>query len=417
MPANWWAPGARHYPRRMSTLPKRLRSRRDSNGTSPDGPGDIAEPATTGGRIRSGRKTKDLVKSLGPGDIAVIGHRNIDRIAAEDLAASGVGAVLNDEPSSDDRYPNRGPLILVEAGVRLIDFPGVDLFGLLEDGQQVELVGPELRRDGKTVATGLEQLKPDLDRRLEGQQEEIHLALAEFAENTVTHVRSESELLSGNIALPETRTNFRERHVLIVVRGPDYKRDLRALRAYIGDVRPILIGVDGGADAIREAGYRPDMILGDMDSATDVTLKSGAELIVHAYADGRAPGRGRLVDLGLEHTVLPSVGTSQDVAMLMAFEKGASLIVTVGAHFNLIEFLDKDRAGMSSTFLTRLRIGEVLVDAKGVSRLYSPGLSTGPLLLFLGAFLALVVIVVLSSPALADLFDLIWLKLKIWLGF
>jgi uncharacterized membrane-anchored protein len=159
------------------------------------------------------------------------------------------------------------------------------------------------------------------------------------------------------------------------------------------------------------------MILGDMDSATDQTLRSGAELIVHGYSDGRAPGRQRLLDLGVEHSVLPSVGTSQDVAMLMAFEKGADLIVSVGAHFNLIEFLDKDRDGMSSTFLTRLRIGEVLIDAKGVSRLYSPGLSVGPLALFLGAFLVLVVIVVLSSPALADLADLIWLKLKIWVGF
>ncbi|MCB0827803.1 MAG: hypothetical protein KDB62_03220 [Solirubrobacterales bacterium] len=400
----------------MSTLAKRLRSRRDRGRGSVEGrPVDRDLPRTEG-RIRPGRKTKDLVKSLGPGDIAVIGHRNIDRIAAEDLAASGVGAVLNNEPSSDDRYPNRGPLILVEAGVRLVDFPDVDLFALVEDGQLVELAGPELRRDGIPLATGIEQLKPDLDRRIARQQEEIHLALAEFAENTVTHVRDESELLSGNIPLPDTTTDFRDRHVLIVVRGPDYKRDLRALRAYIRDVRPILVGVDGGADAIREAGYRPDMVLGDMDSATDATLKSGAELIVHAYSSGKAPGRQRLVDLGLEHTVLPSVGTSQDVAMLMAYEKGASLVVTVGAHFNLIEFLDKDRAGMSSTFLTRLRIGEVLVDAKGVSRLYSPGLSTGPLLLFLGAFLVLAVIVVLSSPALADLFDLIWLKLKIWLG-
>ncbi|MBK5110386.1 MAG: hypothetical protein JJE10_03355 [Thermoleophilia bacterium] len=399
----------------MSTLAKRLRSRREGGGQPEQVRAAEPDPPTTTGRIRPGRKTKDLVKSLGPADIALIAHRNIDRIAAEDLAASGVTAVVNNEPSSDDRYPNRGPLILVEAGVRLVDFPDDDLFDLLEDGQTVELVGPELRRDGNTVATGLEQFKPDLDRRLAGQQEEIHLALAEFAENTVTHVRDESELLSGNIPLPDTKTEFRDRHVLIVVRGPDYKRDLRTLRAYIRDVRPILIGVDGGADAIRESGYRPDMILGDMDSATDATLKAGAELIVHAYSSGRAPGRQRLVDLGLEHTVLPSVGTSQDVAMLMAFEKGASLIVTVGAHFNLIEFLDKDRAGMSSTFLTRLRIGEVLVDAKGVSRLYTPGLSTGPLLMFLGAFLVLAVIVVLTSPALADLFDLIWLKFKIWL--
>lgn len=374
-------------------------------------------PVRTTGTARLGRKTKDLVKQLGPGDIAVIGHRNIDRIAAEDLAASGATVVLNNDPSSDDKYPNRGPLILVEAGVRLIDFPQDDLFEILGDGESIELDGPELKRDGQLIATGVEQLKPDLDRRLADQQQQIHLALAAFAENTVSHIQEEGEMLSGSIELPVTRTNFRDRHVLIVVRGPNYKRDLRALRAYIGDVRPILIGVDGGADAIRDAGYKPDMILGDMDSATDQTLKCGAELIVHAYANGKAPGQQRLLDLGLDPIILPSVGTSQDVAMLMAFEKGASLIVTVGAHFNLIEFLDKDRDGMSSTFLTRLRIGEVLVDAKGVSRLYSPGLTTGPLFFFLAAFLVLVVVVILTSPALADLADLLWLKIKIWLGF
>jgi uncharacterized membrane-anchored protein len=390
----------------------RLSSRGDGNGTDGRGPAGVIA-----GTARLGRKTKDLVKQIGPGEFAVIRHRNIDRIAAEDLVASGVKVVLNNEPSSDHKYPNRGPLILVEAGIRLIDFPDDDLFEVLEEGDRLELAGPEILRDGAPVATGVEQLKPDLDRQFEAQERQIQHALEAFAENTVNHIQSEGEILSGNFELPDTSTDFRDRHVLIVVRGPNYKRDLRALRAYIGDVRPVLIGVDGGADAIREAGHRPDMILGDMDSATDRTLRCGAEIIVHGYRDGRAPGRQRLLDLGVEHTVLPSVGTSQDVAMLMAFEKGASLIVTVGAHFNLIEFLDKDRDGMSSTFLTRLRIGEVLIDAKGVSRLYSPGISPGPLLIFLGAFLVLLVIVVLTSPALADLFDLIWLKLKIWLGF
>jgi len=391
-------------------------NRLGSRGAGKRSDGTVASVNSTG-TVRLGRKTKDLVKQIGPGNIAVIRHRNIDRIAAEDLVTCGVRTVLNNEPSSDDKYPNRGPLMLVEAGMRLVDFPEDDLFELLNDGEQVELRGSELLRDGAVVATGVEQLEPDLKLRIEVQEQEIHHALAAFAENTVTHIREEGELLSGNIELPETRTDFRDRHVLIVVRGPNYKRDLKALHAYIRDMKPVLIGVDGGADAIREAGHRPDMILGDMDSATDRTLKSGAELIVHGYSDGRAPGRQRLLDLGVEHTVLPSVGTSQDVAMLMAFEKGADLIVTVGAHFNLMEFLDKDRDGMSSTFLTRLRIGEVLIDAKGVSRLYNPGLSVGPLFLFLGAFLVLVVIVVLSSPALADLADLIWLKLKIWLGF
>ncbi|MGK2931412.1 MAG: putative cytokinetic ring protein SteA [Solirubrobacterales bacterium] len=396
----------------MNPITKRLRSRAE-NGDAPASESSVV----TSGIARPSRRTKDLVKGLNEGDIAVIRHRNIDRIAAEDLAASGIRVVLNDDPSSDDRYPNRGPLILVEAGVRLIDFPDADLFELLGDGDLIELDGAHLKRDGSRIATGVEQLKPDLDLQLARQQEQIHLALADFAENTVAHIQEEGEMLSGSIDLPYTRTDFRDRHVLIVVRGPNYKRDLRALRAYIGDVRPLLVGVDGGADAIRDAGYKPDMILGDMDSATDETLKSGAELVVHAYANGKAPGQQRLLDLGLDPIILPSVGTSQDVAMLMAFEKGASLIVTVGAHFNLTEFLDKDRAGMSSTFLTRLRIGEVLVDAKGVSRLYSPGLTTMPLLYFLGAFLVLVLVVVLTSPALADLADLVWLKLKILFGF
>jgi uncharacterized membrane-anchored protein len=177
-----------------------------------------------------------------------------------------------------------------------------------------------------------------------------------------------------------------------------------------------MIGVDGGADALLEAGHKPDIILGDMDSASDEALQSGAELIVHAYPDGRAPGSRRVVDLGLRHAVIPAAGTSQDVAMLIAYEKGAGLIVSVGAHFNLIEFLDKNRDGMSSTFLTRLRIGETLVDAKGVSRLYNPGLGFSHLALFLGAFAVLLVIVVLASPALDEFMRLLWLKIKILLG-
>jgi uncharacterized membrane-anchored protein len=256
----------------------------------------------------------------------------------------------------------------------------------------------------------------ELARRLDEQRREIDEALAAFAENTVAHLRQEGELLAGRIAFPATRTRFRDRHVLIVVRGPTYRRDLQALRAYIRDVRPVLVGVDGGADALLEEGRKPDLILGDMDSASDEALRSGAELVVHAYPDGRAPGRERLLGLGLDHKVVPAAGTSEDVAMLLAFEKGASLIVSVGAHFNLIEFLDKNRAGMSSTFLTRLRVGETLVDAKGVSRLYNPGVTGGQLGLFAVAFVVLLVIVVLSTPPLANLVELLWLKIRVMLG-
>jgi uncharacterized membrane-anchored protein len=368
------------------------------------------------GAARLGRRTKDLVKRLRPTDIAVIDHTNIDRIAAEELIGTGVRAVVNVSQSSDGRYPNAGPLLLVRAGIRLLDAPGAPLFDRLRDGDPLMIDGRRLLSGSDEIAVG-RVLEPDeLAERLDEQRREIDEALAAFAENTVAHLRQEGELLAGRIEFPATRTRFRDRHVLIVVRGPTYRRDLQALRAYIRDVNPVLVGVDGGADALLEEGWEPDVILGDMDSASDKALRSGAELIVHAYPDGRAPGRERLLRLGLGHTVVPAAGTSEDVAMLMAYEKGASLLVSVGAHFNLIEFLDKNRAGMSSTFLTRLRIGETLVDAKGVSRLYNPGTRLGHMAVFMGAFVVLLVIVVASSPVLDNLLELLWLKVRILLG-
>jgi uncharacterized membrane-anchored protein len=331
----------------------------------------IATATAIRGTARLGRRTKELVKRLGPGDVAVIDHRNLDLIAAEELIACGVRATLNAAPSSDGSYPNTGPLALVRAGVPLVD-AGPELFELIADGDRLEIEGGRISSEGAPIAEGRPLRADELARDLEAQRARIGRALHDFTENTMAHLREEGGLLSGAIDLPETRTRFRDRHVLIVVRGTDHVRDLRALRAYIEDVNPILVGVDGGADAIVSEGLRPDVVLGDMDSAGEAALRSGAELIVHAYPDGEAPGAERLRRLALPHTVVPSAGTSQDVAMLLAHEKGASLIVSVGAHFNLVEFLERRRGGMSSTFLTRLRIGETLVDAKGVSHLYPP---------------------------------------------
>ena len=368
------------------------------------------------GRVRLGRRTKHLVKRLVPGDVAVIDHVNIDRIAAEELISTGVRVVINASPSSNGRYPNAGPLLLVQAGVRLIDAEDADPFELLADGNRVTVADGVVLGGGRELLRGRMLGAEELERQRDEQLERVDEALAEFAENTVAHVRGETDLLTGSVEFPPTRASFRDRHVLIVVRGDRHRRDLKALRAYIRDVRPLVVAVDGGADGVLEAGMKPDVILGDMDSAGDEALRCGAELIVHAYPDGSAPGRQRLLDLGLDHTLLPAAGTSEDVAMLMAFEKGATLIVSVGAHFNLIEFLDRKRGGMSSTFLTRLRIGEKLVDAKGVSRLYNPSSPFGPVVLFLAAFMVLLAIVVITSPALNDLVQLVWLKIRIWLG-
>ena len=379
------------------------------NGGGPDAP--------IVGSARVGERTKHLVKRLRPGDVAVIDHVDIDRIAAEELIACGVVAVLNASPSSSGRYPNAGPLMLVRAGIRLVDAPGAGLFEQLRDGHLVT-VGADgsVAAGDREIAKGRVLGAAELERQLQEQRERIDEALAEFAENTVAHVRQETDLLTGAIDFPPTRCSFRDRHALIVVRGDRHRRDLKALRAYIRDVRPLVIAVDGGADGALEAGLKPDIILGDMDSASDQALACGAELIVHAYPDGRAPGRERLDEAGLPHTIVPAAGTSEDVAMLMAHEKGAALIVSVGAHFNLVEFLDRKRGGMSSTFLTRLRIGEKLVDAKGVSRLYRPSSTLIPVIFFIVAFLILLTILIITSPALNDVFELFWLKVRIWLG-
>jgi uncharacterized membrane-anchored protein len=272
--------------------------------------------------------------------------------------------------------------------------------------------GGEIRANGAVLATGTVIGVGEASEQLERQRERINEALSEFARNTIEHVEDESELLLGRLGFPPVRTKFRNRHALIVVRGTTYKRDLNTLHAYIEDTHPVLVGVDGGADAIIAQGFKPDMILGDMDSATDAALTGGAEIVVHAYADGRAPGLERLQKLGVEPLVVPAIGTSQDVAMLLAHENGAELIVSVGAHFNLTEFLDKNRAGMSSTFLTRLRIGETLIDAKGVSRLYNPGVRAWHMWAFIAIAIAVILVVIVSSPALREFFDLLWLKIR-----
>jgi uncharacterized membrane-anchored protein len=378
------------------------------NGARPDAPIE--------GTARLGERTKRLVKRLRPGDVAVIDHLNIDRIAAEELIEAGVAAVINASASSNGRYPNAGPLMLARAGIRVIDAPEAEVFDMLGDGDRVRIDGGTVSAYGREVLRGRVLGVTELESQLGEQRRQIDEALADFAENTIAHVRQETDLLTGDIDFPPTRASFRDRHVLIVVRGERHRRDLKALRAYIRDVRPLIVAVDGGADGVLEAGLKPDLILGDMDSASDSALACGAELIVHAYPDGRAPGRERLIAAGLPHTVVPSAGTSEDVAMLMAHEKGAGLIVSVGAHFNLIEFLDRKRGGMSSTFLTRLRIGERLVDAKGVSRLYNPSSALAPMALFGVAFAVLLTILIITSPALNDVFLLVWLKIRIWLG-
>jgi len=351
------------------------------------------------GPARVDRRTKDLVKRLQPGDIAVIDHEDLDRVAAESLVEARVAGVINAAASISGRYPNVGPLLVAAAGIPLLDGVGAQVMDQLEEGQVVRIEASQLWVGAGVVAAGQRQTLQSLEAAYEAAKLTMSDELLRFAENTLEFMRRERNLILDSPELPELVVDLAGRHVLIVVRGHDYKEDLNALRStYVRDIRPVLIGVDGGADALLETGLRPDVIIGDFDSVSTAALGCGAQLVVHAYPGGLAPGAERLEELGLAYTTFEAAGTSEDVAMLLAYEKRAELIVAVGTHASMVEFLDKGRQGMASTFLTRLKVGPLLVDAKGVSRLYGTRVHKGDLVLFLLAailmFVAIVTIVV-----------------------
>jgi uncharacterized membrane-anchored protein len=361
-------------------------------------------PEVVAGPVKCGRRTKDLIKRLQPGDVAVIDHADIDRVAAEGLIAAGVAAVVNAAESISGRYPNGGPIRIVEAGITLIDHAGADLFTQVHEGDQVQIVGGELRRNDEVVAVGTALTAAEITVAMEAARANIGVELESFAANTLEYIQREARQTFEPIQLPPLHTKFKGRHALVVVRGHDYRSDLAALRPYIREYQPVLIGVDGGADALLELGMKPDIILGDFDSVSEKALHCGAELVHQVHLDGRAPGRENLEAWGLhaadgDYLEFVADGMSEDVAMILAYEAGAMLIVAVGTHSTMVEMLDKGRRGMSSTFLTRLRLGPVLVDAKGVSRLYEGRVRRRDLLALVGAALfAMVVVSIVSEP-------------------
>jgi uncharacterized membrane-anchored protein len=363
-----------------------------------------AEPGQLTGIVRLDRRTKRLVGRLRPGDIAIIDHVDLDRVAADSLVAAGVSAVLNAKPSVSGRYPNLGPEVLIQAGVPLLDDFGDDLFEKLREGDTIRVEGVKLFRGDEPIAEGVRQDAESVAIAMADAREGLSVQLEAFTANTMEYLKQERDLLLDGVGVPEITTKLVGRHCLIVVRGYDYKADLDVLRPYIREFKPVLIGVDGGADALVEAGYTPDLIIGDMDSVSDDVLRCGAEVVVHAYPDGRAPGLARVHQLGVPAVTFPAAATSEDLAMLLADEKGAEMLVAVGTHTTLVEFMDKGRGGAASTYITRLKVGGKLVDAKGVSRLYRQNLSTSSLvLLVLSAIVAMAAAMAMSTMSKAYL--------------
>ena len=375
-------------------------------------------PPGVAGTARVDQRTKTLVKRLNPGDIAVIDHADLDRVSADELRACKVAAVVNVAKSVTGRYPNLGPRILLESSIPLLDDVGREILTRIAEGDQVRLDGEILYgKGGQAIAKGVLQTPETVGQSLEAAQLGVATQIDSFAANTLEFLRRERDLLTNGINVHDLATKMDGRQVLVVVRGYRYREDLRTLRPYIREYRPVLVAVDGGADALLEAGYRPQLIIGDMDSVTDEALNSGAELVVHAYPDGVAPGMDRLNALDLPAVPLPAPGTSEDVALLLADACGASLIAVVGTHWTLEEFLDKGRPGMASTFLTHLRVGTKVVNARGVHQLYHSRISVGALLVLVLAAAVTLVVAVASSPAgpiLGDYFSATWHSFVYW---
>ncbi len=356
-------------------------------------------PFTVQGVARVDRRTKDMIPRLQAGEVAVIDHPDLDRVAADGLIEAGVVAVVNCAESISGRYPNGGPIRVVGAGITLLDDVGAELMDRVQEGDVVRIEDGEIWRNGELLGRGTVMALPEIEAAMEDARATIGTELERFAANTLEYIQKEARLMFEPVALPPIRTEFAGRHTLVVVRGHDYRSDLAALRSYIREYRPVLIGVDGGADALLENGHTPDIIIGDFDSVSQRGLACGAELVHHVHPDGRAPGRENLLEWGVDYVEFVAEGTSEDVAMLLAYESQAQLIVAVGTHATMVEFLDKGRPGMASTFLTRLRLGPMLVDAKGVSRLYEGRVRRLDIVLLVSAALiAMLVVGIVAEP-------------------
>lgn len=368
------------------------------------------------GSAKKSPRTKSLISQLSSNDIAVIDHMDIDGVAAMQLVEKKVKAVVNAVTSVSGKYPNRGPKILCNAGIPIIDNIGQQAFDSISNDDVLEINDDTLSVNGLYLCHIRVLEQEDIDSKMKEASTNLWAVLDKFIENTLEYAKKEKELIINPIKLPESFVKMEGRHVLVVIRGSNYREDLNAIRTYIEEVSPIMIGVDGGGDALLDYGYDPHIIIGDMDSATDRCLKNCKEIIVHAYPDGTSPGMERIEKLGLKATIFPFVGTSEDAALVLAYEKDAELIVTVGSHTNMIDFLEKGRGGMASTLLVQMKVGHKVIDAKGVSELYKNRLKPSYIIaLFLAALFPLV-IVAQTSPLLKEIYQLFSIRMRIYLG-
>ncbi|WP_236795356.1 putative cytokinetic ring protein SteA [Amycolatopsis sp. GM8] len=350
------------------------------------------------GVARVDRRTRELLRRIGPGDIVVLDQLDLDRATADALVEAEVAAVVNASPSISGRFPNLGPEVVVGAGIPLVDGAGGEVLRRLKDGTKIRLHEGVVYVGERRIASGNEQTRESIADQMIEAKAGMSTQLEAFSANTIEFLRRERTLILDGVGVPDVRVPLRDRHVLVVAPGKGHAADLKALRKYIAEHRPVLVGVDAGADTLRALRYTPDIIVGDPSGIEGETLKSGAEVVVPAQPDGHAPGVTRIQDLGIGAVTFPASGNAEDLALLIADAHQASLVVTVGFQATLAEFLDHGRSGSNpSTFLTRLKLGTKLVDGKAVAALHRSRVSLGAVVLLVLAALVVVAVALLMS--------------------
>lgn len=382
-------------------------------------------PGVTG-MARVDRNTRRLLKRVGAGDVVVLDEMDIDRLTADRLAQAGVAAVINASPSISGRYPNLGPEVLAANGIVLLDAVSADVFGKIKDGNKVRIDAGVVyadkltKKEPEVLVEAIELTDQVIAERMIAARNGLADHLEAFAGNTTEYIRTESAMLIDGLGVPALDLSMRGRHVVVVADGVDSRDDLKAIKPFVKEYAPILVGVGRGADILTKAGYRPDLIVGDPEEITASSLKCGAELILPADTDGHAKGLERIQDLGIGATTFPSSGSAADLALLLADHHGAALIITCGAPASLDDFFDRSRRESApAMFLTRLKAGPKLMDAKAVATLYRQGNSGwATALVVLAALIALIVGLLVSSHLGSDVLDWLdsaWRQSQDWL--
>ncbi len=376
-----------------------------------------ARPGVTG-TARVDRDIDQLLRRVGPGDIAILDILDLDRVTADALVDAGVIGVVNASPSISGRYPNLGPEVLVANNITLIDNASPEIFKKIKDGSKVRLHEGGIYHGDRRLVHGVERTDEEIADLMHDAKTGLVAHLEAFAGNTIEFIRSESPLLIDGIGIPDVDVDVYRRHVVVVTDGPAAAEDLKALKPFIKEYQPVLVGVGTGADILCEGGYRPALIVGNPDQISAEALKCGAQVVLPADADGHAGGLERIQDLGIGAMTFPAAGSATDLALLLVDHHGASLIVTVGQSASIEEFFDRSRAQSNpSTFLTRLKVGDKLVDAKAVATLYRSHISGSAIALLVLAVLFAVVAALWVSRADTVVIDWIstyWQRITLW---